>query len=504
MIAADAPMACARCHPTGRPAVGRLLGSLGLLALVAGCGSGGDTAPGGIATPAPRADFGGGSIGPPRPPQPARPARPGLAEASHRPDSADTGTPTVLLQPLAAVSAAEQAAGRDLVTLLRRNLARTAMIRPLLDRTAPTGVAMPGTTAAGGPAAAGVTMTGSVETGGDGRLRVEIELWDHTTRRRIDRFAYPVPRGRLRRIGHVLSDDAYRSVLRFYRRPTPGPGLFDSRIAFVDLGIGSATDAARSGRLVVIDQDGFNRRIVRTPGPVRAAGFADSGREVVLLAGGTVPTAYLLDLATLQTETLGRFPGMVEPPRFPIRGDKLLLAFAPDTAGGNRDVYLQVPPWRRPARALTRLTDHPAPDYAPDLSPDGTLLVFVSERSGSPHLWIKRMTDGAPVALSRGSSRFSNPVWSPAGDRIAAVETRPEGSRLVVLVPEGGPARPLATCRRDSRPSWAPNGELLAFVDPDGALAVVDDRDRQVDILTNGRRVAMPAWSPLLQPPRGG
>jgi len=45
----------------------------------------------------------------------------------------------------------------------------------------------------------------------------------------------------------------------------------------------------------------------------------------------------------------------------------------------------------------TRITKHQAGDFDPAWSPDGTQLVFQSERSGNSDLWVIPVTDQTPV-----------------------------------------------------------------------------------------------------------
>jgi serine/threonine protein kinase len=71
---------------------------------------------------------------------------------------------------------------------------------------------------------------------------------------------------------------------------------------------------------------------------------------------------------------------------------------------------------------MQRLTDNAAPDFYPSLSPDGNLVMFVSSRTGSNHIWIKDLrtgkesdflinpTFGMPHLLS-GGSRLIYMVW---------------------------------------------------------------------------------------------
>jgi Tol biopolymer transport system component len=68
-------------------------------------------------------------------------------------------------------------------------------------------------------------------------------------------------------------------------------------------------------------------------------------------------------------------------------------------------------------------------DAAPDWSPDGTQLVFNSNRSGNSEVYrMKASPEGRlnkPVNLSRSPAMDSAPSWSPDGRKIAFTSARP-------------------------------------------------------------------------------
>ena len=69
----------------------------------------------------------------------------------------------------------------------------------------------------------------------------------------------------------------------------------------------------------------------------------------------------------------------------------------------------------------TQLTSGMAFDAQPRFSPDGSRIVFTSDRSGGQNVWVMSMDGSDTVQVTRGgSNRTESPDWSPDGDYIVA------------------------------------------------------------------------------------
>jgi TolB protein len=154
------------------------------------------------------------------------------------------------------------------------------------------------------------------------------------------------------------------------------------------------------------------------------------------------------------------------------------------------------------SRSLRRLTSDPAIDTSPSFSPDGSRIVFNSDRSGSPQLYVMAADGSNPKRLTFGQGRYTTPVWSPTGEFIAF--TKQEGStfRIGVMRADGSDERILTSGYMDEGPSWAPNGRVLMFSreSPGGApkLWSVDVTGRILQAVPYPGYGSDPAWSPLL------
>ena len=106
---------------------------------------------------------------------------------------------------------------------------------------------------------------------------------------------------------------------------------------------------------------------------------------------------------------------------------------------GNGEIYIA----SAALQGQQRLTNEPWDDAAPVLSPVGDEVLFVSNRSGTPRLWIMD-ADGANQRLfATGSAGFvpeASPAWRPAGDQVAFTSTRTGTSQVFVVSSAGGTA----------------------------------------------------------------
>jgi formylglycine-generating enzyme required for sulfatase activity len=181
---------------------------------------------------------------------------------------------------------------------------------------------------------------------------------------------------------------------------------------------------------------------------------------------------------------------------------------------------------------VRRLTDHPADDYWPTWSPDGSQIAFASERDGNFEIYVMRVQDvlqgtgdGVLRRLTNSSGDDLEPAWSPSGSQIAFMHYS-AGQSAIYVMPAPGPETQVdiidtlqgtdgSNQRRltdsdgnDWLPAWSPappgGGAQLAFVsDRDGNAEIyvmdvpLDGGDTNPRRLTdNDAEDSYPAWSP--------
>ena len=162
----------------------------------------------------------------------------------------------------------------------------------------------------------------------DGKLRAEFRLWDVLSGKQLAGEQFFTRVREARRVGHIIADVIYERI-------TGEKGYFDTRVVFVDE---SGPKDKRVKRLAIMDQDGYNVRLLTTGKDlVLTPRFSPSTQEITYMSfAGDDPKVYLLNIETGQKEIVGTFPGMTFAPRFSPDGQRIVMSLE---QGGAANIY---------------------------------------------------------------------------------------------------------------------------------------------------------------------
>jgi TolB protein len=156
---------------------------------------------------------------------------------------------------------------------------------------------------------------------------------------------------------------------------------------------------------------------------------------------------------------------------------------------------------------ISRLTTNKAIDTSPAWSPDGSQIAFVSDREGSPQIFVMPAGGGAATRVSFNGSYNSTPAWSPAkGQRVLAYTTRDGGSFDIVTLDLATKKMTRITQKdgNNEEPSFSPNGRAIAFARTGGSgsgvyIAPADGKSPAVKVYAGA--VSGVDWGPAPKPP---
>jgi Tol biopolymer transport system component len=155
-----------------------------------------------------------------------------------------------------------------------------------------------------------------------------------------------------------------------------------------------------------------------------------------------------------ETEVVG--PGLW--PRFAPTDDRLAWIGRDRTSW---DVYVR----SADRLTLSRLTNDPAQDSQPIWRPDGSAVVFLSNRVNRWDLYECPATGGPIRRLTKHPRREDSPTLSPDGTRVAFTNENGRGQAHIQLLDLASETAVdlLPDPLDDREPCWSPDGQSIAF-----------------------------------------
>jgi TolB protein len=135
------------------------------------------------------------------------------------------------------------------------------------------------------------------------------------------------------------------------------------------------------------------------------------------------------------------------------------VAFASTRHRNQADLYLQ----RINGTAVTQLTNDPARDEMPCISPDGKQIAFASDRAGSFDIYLMEIDGGPAVRLTEDGAQNIHPSFSPDGRRLVYCSLGSRSGVWELVVVEIDRPTHRTIIGHGLFPVWSPRGDKIAY-----------------------------------------
>lgn len=164
--------------------------------------------------------------------------------------------------------------------------------------------------------------------------------------------------------------------------------------------------------------------------------WSPDSKSIAFISNGPI---YILDLAKRKSREVFEKEGKIAIPFDWTKDGLNLLADVRDQVNKRESDIWLIPLKEGKAKQLTFLKGR---QVKPDLSPDGSMIVFCSDHGGNSDLWVMAAKGGEPVQLTFFKGNEKNPgfdiepSWSPDGTKIAFSSTRSGYWAIWIMEPD--------------------------------------------------------------------
>ncbi len=324
-------------------------------------------------------------------------------------------------------------------------------------------------------------LRGKYNLDGD-QFSLECELIDLESGDLILGKSFKSKKSQYRDVAHKFSDDM---VYQLFGEK----GIAQTRIVYV-------TKRAGNKQIYAMDYDGANVRPVTNNKSINVLPNWLEGKDKVLYTSylSGYPNFYVADIETDKNSLYLKSPGMNSSVHYNPIDREIVYATSVE---GNTEIYRRS--MDENAKSI-RLTFSPSIETSPTWSPNGYEIVFVSDRSGRPMIYVMDRDGSNLRRLTYEGSYNTSPAWSPKGDRIAFCGINDRGLMDIMTIgPDGAdPIQLTGNSGSNENPSWSPDGRHLVFTSTRKGQAELWVMDANG---TNQRRISfsggnsMPRWS---------
>jgi Tol biopolymer transport system component len=247
------------------------------------------------------------------------------------------------------------------------------------------------------------------------------------------------------------------------RRLTNNPG-YDQGPTWSKDGKKIAFTSSRygTGDVFLMNADSSNQRQVTTGANAHWAKLSPDGTKIAYQ--GYVDHNYEIFVVNTDGTGLRRLthhPGFDQAPQWSPDGTTILYMSDKGHDREHYDIFTIKPD----GTAETRLTSDARHDQVPMWSPDGKKITFSAHvAAGKNEIFVMNADGTAQTALTNDANYDFGPVWSPDGKRIAFESVRSNRHQIVVVNPDGtGQVQLTSATTASTDPTWSPDSTRISY-----------------------------------------
>jgi TolB protein len=264
-------------------------------------------------------------------------------------------------------------------------------------------------------------------------------------------------------------------------------GVFGSRIAFAMTG--------KTGEVATIGMDGQELKVVTS---MRSAcllpALSPSGGQIAFnsfLRGGA--DLWVVSAGGGRARHISDRPGLNTGPAWLPGGNAIVITLSFE---GNADLYKIS---ASDGSIIARLTNSPGADLSANLSPGGDQIAFVSDRQGTPQIYLMPAGGGGARRLTFQGNYNQTPKFCPRKETpMLAFTGRDERNVFDIFTYDlktGKIDRVTQGQGSNYDPAWSPDGRLLVYASSRGGLFVKNLQTlKEFRIYKGGAK--SPSWGP--------
>ena len=300
-----------------------------------------------------------------------------------------------------------------------------------------------------------------------------------------------------RALAHKISNYVYKKL-------TGEKGFFLTKMAFVKV----TNPYARAGRtyeLVISDYDGYNKHTVlkQKDNPIATPSWSNDGKYIVYssYSGGSM-AVYRLDIGTAKVTRISNYKGINSAAAYSPNGDKIALALSKGYSD-QTNIYIMT----LANKSLKQLTINGI-NTAPKFSPNGKSVIFTSDRSGRPNIYVAPVDSKYPQSSRLSSKIYQGyePNYTPDGSNVVFMYQQPgvKGTKIASFNMATSDINIITNGKSDTSPTVSLFGDMITYISSNSkgynSLDMVSlDSDNHFSVMNvddNNTLIQSPSWSP--------